>query len=148
LPSCATFAASEVAQVGRSSIRGRITRQNGHQKSQNLAWPSIRSRATWQPQCAGIRTRATWQPPNVRASELAKLGRLVAAVRCAGIRSRASWQRQHGGAVCGLIPRQFRGERSRKRARDQLRSAWSHVRRRESKSRAGPRGARSQGRDL
>jgi hypothetical protein len=109
VPGCATFAASEVAEGGRSgirgrttwqarasevaqpgsthraSIRGRATWQNGHQKSHYLAGSGIRTRATWQrarrSSRVGIRSRATWRP-------------WVPRTNAWSVRARSRWRRE------------------------------------------------------
>jgi hypothetical protein len=72
LPTCATFAASEVAQLGSPNIRSRGTWQIGHQNSHNLAGSSIRTRGTWQrPLCGHQKSRNLAD----RASEVAQVGK-------------------------------------------------------------------------
>jgi hypothetical protein len=92
--------ASEVAQVGKTSIRSRASWQGRASEVAQVGSAhrvGIRSRASWlSPSCghqksrklagASIRSRGSWQG---RASEVAEVG----AARCVVIRGRATWQR-------------------------------------------------------
>jgi hypothetical protein len=78
LPGCATSAASEVAQHGRSGIISRATWQKQHQRSRNLAGPSIRGRRSWQ---RGRVQAVMWSSSGGAGTQRRQVGRSLRAYR-------------------------------------------------------------------